>query len=178
MRKTVITLSIFALITSSCGQRESDYLLKYDDDSCLCFGYTNRKGDIVIKPQYHYATDTLRTIATVIDTTWRLYMIDRNGKEIEGLIPFCYADFLPDNELPGEGLFRFVENGKMGFADMTGKKVIAAQFDFVTPFHDGFATYFMGGGWTPIDDNKEYHEWTGEYEQGYINRTGERVKQN
>ena len=175
MKKTIIIFSVLALTTSVFSQQESDYLLKYDNDSCLCFGYKNRKGEIVIPAQYNYATDTLRTIATAIDTVWRLYMIDRNGKEIEGLIPFCYADFTPDNELPSEGLFRFIENGKMGFADLTGKKIITAQFDFVAPFREGLAVYFMGGGWTPVDGSTEFQQWTGEYERGYINHAGERV---
>jgi len=126
MRKTVITLSILALILYSCVQRasKSDYLLRYMDEPREIYGYKNPDGEIVIQAQYHYAQDTLRHIATVIDTLWQLHMINRNGNEIEGLVPFCYADFTPDNEVPSEGLFRFIENGKMGFADLTGKKII------------------------------------------------------
>jgi hypothetical protein len=178
MRKIVIMLSVFVVILNSFAQNnvKSDYLLRYYPcDTCEYSGYKNISGEVVIEAKYHYATDTLHTIATVIDTLWRLYMIDRNGNEIEGLIPFCYSDFTPDNEVPSEGMFRFIENKKMGFADLTGKKIIAAQFDFVTPFSEGIATYFMGGGWTPIDERNEYHNWTGEYERGYIDRSGKKV---
>jgi hypothetical protein len=152
-------------------------LLLYEDDSCHCFGFKNRNGEIAIHAQYHYAPDTLRTIATVIDTTWRLHMIDRRGKEIQGLIPFCYADFLPDNEVPAEGLFRFVENEKMGFADLKGRKVIPAKFDFVFPFDNGAAEYHIGGH-REYAPNGEIWTWTGSDETGYINKKGKIIKDN
>jgi hypothetical protein len=40
-----------------------------------------------------------------------------------------------------EGLHRFLENGKMGFANQKGQKVIPAQFDFVFPFENGKAKF-------------------------------------
>ena len=43
-----------------------------------------------------------------------------------------------------EGLSRFVEKGKVGFVNRQGKKVIPAQFDFVSQFSLGTATYCMG----------------------------------
>jgi len=110
-----------------------------------------------------------------MDTTWRLHIIDRNGKEIKGLIPFCYADFTPDNELPSEGLFRFVENGKMGFADLKGRKLIAARFDFVMPFENGAAEYHIGGHREYTPDG-ELWTWTGSVDIGYINKKGKIIK--
>ncbi len=40
-----------------------------------------------------------------------------------------------------DGLHRFIENGKMGFANKKGQKVIPAQFDFVFPFEKGKAKF-------------------------------------
>ncbi|MFT4094143.1 MAG: WG repeat-containing protein [Niabella sp.] len=44
-----------------------------------------------------------------------------------------------------EGLFRFVENGKIGFANPDGLKIIDAKYDFATPFSNGIAEYYIGG---------------------------------
>ncbi|MFO1471223.1 MAG: WG repeat-containing protein [Turneriella sp.] len=57
-----------------------------------------------------------------------------------------YRPFIFDNgpDYVQEGLLRFVENGKMGFANEAGKKVIPAQFDFVYPFEKGRARFCNG----------------------------------
>jgi ankyrin repeat protein len=54
MKKTVIILLLLALTASLFSQRKSDYLLAYNDDSCLCFGYKNRKGEIIIPAQFDF----------------------------------------------------------------------------------------------------------------------------
>jgi len=111
--------------------------------------------------------------------------INKNDQII--LVPFIYdngPDYLQ------EGLFRFLESNKMGFADSTGKKQIPAQFDFVTPFSDGYALYFIGGekiyqnGKTEaqilaaVEDLGDLHwSWGGDIiEKGYINKKGRRFK--
>ncbi len=43
-----------------------------------------------------------------------------------------------------EGLFRFLQNGKMGFADESGKIRIPAIYDWVEPFHNGKASICEG----------------------------------
>lgn len=57
-----------------------------------------------------------------------------------------YKPFIYDNgpDYVSEGLLRFVENGKMGFVNEAGKKVIKAQFDFVYPFEKGTARFCNG----------------------------------
>lgn len=57
-----------------------------------------------------------------------------------------YRPFIFDNgpDYVQEGLLRFVENGKMGFVNEAGKKVIPAQFDFVYPFEKGRARFCNG----------------------------------
>ena len=166
MKKAIIIFSLLLLLVSNCAQQKDNYLLAYDDEDCRCFGYKNRKGEIVIPAKYFFADDTLRTTAFVCDDKgWKL--IDR--KENTLLIPFIY-DNGPDYIV--EGVFRFVENGKMGFATHEGKIVIPAQFDFVTPFENGIAEYHIGGHREPIG---EHWYWTGSKEIGHINLAGERV---
>jgi hypothetical protein len=168
MKKTAIILSILALTVSVFAQQENDYLLKYDDDDCLCFGYKNEKGEIVIPAKYFAAEDTLHTTAFVYeDKDWKL--IDRNENTL--LFPFIY-DNGPDYIV--EGVFRFVENEKMGFATHEGKIVIPARFDFVMPFENGIAEYHIGGYREYLPDGEHWY-WTGSKETGYINCAGERV---
>lgn len=70
------------------------------------------------------------------------YVYDRKGN-------FLYRPFLYDNgaDYFSEGLTRFVKNGKIGFADRSGKTVIAAEHDFVSPFNYGYASFCDGCSW-------------------------------
>ncbi|HEX2532168.1 MAG TPA: WG repeat-containing protein [Chitinophagaceae bacterium] len=43
-----------------------------------------------------------------------------------------------------EGLLRFVEGEKIGFADRTGRKVIPARFDYAMPFEYGLSFFCAG----------------------------------
>lgn len=100
--------------------------------------------------------------------------------------PFIY-DNGPD--YVEEGLFRYVENHKMGFADLNGQKIIQAKYSFVYPFKDGVAKYFIGGeevfenGKTRTEMLKEggtsemHWTWGGNItETGYLNRYGQNFK--
>jgi hypothetical protein len=51
-------------------------------------------------------------------------------------------------------LFRFVQDGKYGYIDKTGKIVIKPQFDFAESFSEGLAWVSISG------------------KDGYINKTG------
>lgn len=68
---------------------------------------------------------------------WKTY--DRNGSFLYE--PYTF-EFAPDRI--SEGLSRFVENGKIGFVDRHGKKIIPAQFESVGEFNLGVATYCSG----------------------------------
>jgi hypothetical protein len=57
------------------------------------------------------------------------YMLHKSGKI---LVKSYYFDNGADYF--EQGLSRFVENGKVGFIDKTGKKVIPANFDWARPF--------------------------------------------
>ena len=65
---------------------------------------------------------------------------DRQGR-------FLYHPMAYDNgpDYWSEGLRRFVEQGKVGFVNGAGSKVIAAQWDFAAPFEYGYAQVFAGG---------------------------------
>ncbi|MBN8220198.1 MAG: WG repeat-containing protein [Spirochaetes bacterium] len=94
--------------------------------------------------------------------------IDKNKK-------LLYTPFIFDNgpDYVKEGLLRFVENGKMGFVNEGGKKVIPAQFDFVFPFEGGTARFCNGCKSVSDGEHKMMDEKTGTW--GKINKSGKKL---
>lgn len=86
-----------------------------------------------------------------------------------------YQPFIFDNgpDYVQEGLLRFVENGKMGFVNEAGKKVIAAEFDFVFPFAGGTARFCNGCKTIEDGEHKTMDEKTGTW--GKIDKTGKKL---
>ena len=83
-----------------------------------------------------------------------------------------YKPFIYDNgpDYVQEGLLRFVENGKMGFVNEAGKKVIKAQFDFVFPFEKGRARFCNGCQKIQDGEHSMLDEKTGKW--GNVTRKG------
>jgi hypothetical protein len=123
-------------------------------------------------------------MAIVLNSEMEFIGIDRNDSLI--LKPYMYdngPDYLE------EGLFRFVENNKIGFANENGEKIIVAKYDFATPFENGLSEYYIGGekiylnGETEkeiieksgIDGLADKHwTWGGNVtEVGYVNKLGQ-----
>jgi hypothetical protein len=157
------------------------YLKEYENDSIFCFrkktdeyivSYLDTTsgneliGQVVIKAKFpNVYTDTFYSMAIVnINLEW--VCIDKYERII--LKPFIY-DNGPD--YIQEGLFRFVENNKIGFANSDGRKIIMAKYDFATPFKNGISNYTKGGQ-REYDKGGEHWWWTGGYESGYINQDG------
>ncbi len=130
-----------------------------DPDSDL-WGYVTASGEVVIPPHYVLATEfTTKGIAAIVDEDGWAW-IDDQGTVL--LRPFIF-DNGPDDF--SEGLSRFVEKGKIGFFDTSGKVVIPARFTFANPFQDGCAAFcegcikvmygehyaYEGGAWGCID---------------------------
>jgi len=157
------------------GQKHDSYLIAFSDSSSgsQLYGYKNLKGQTTIPAKYHIIDrDTLYNFAMVISLTdgfgWRAI----NAKDSTILSPFIY-DSGPD--YISEGLFRFQEHGKMGFANSKGIKIIPAMYDFVTPFENGIAQFTLGGQ-KNYEIDKTHWSWGGGYFEGYINKTGEIFK--
>ena len=72
----------------------------------------------------------------------------------------------------GEGVFRIIENNKIGFADArTGKIVIPPQFDCAFPFENGTAKVSTD---CTSQMNGEHEIWESE-KWFYIDKTGKTV---
>jgi hypothetical protein len=153
----------------ACGQKSKDYLIAYVDATTgeELTGYKNTDGEIIIKSKYTNAPDTLFKMAIVLNSNSEFVCIDRSDKII--LKPFIYdngPDYLE------EGLFRFIENDKIGFANSDGQKIVKANYDFATPFKDGLSEYTLGGH-REYEKDGEHWSWTGSYETGFINKNGQ-----
>lgn len=191
--KKLILACICMMYLSACThtQKTSDYLIAFEDSTKGehgLYGYKTPDGKIVIEAQFPFVyTDTLYTTAMVGNESYTPIAIDRNGN-------FLLKPFIFDNgpDYLSEGLFRFEENGKMGFADKDCNIIIPAQFDFAGPFGQipeygkilgdkdgeiireemGLAEYYIGGYMEPVDD--EHWIWAGWKESGYVNKSGQR----
>lgn len=187
-----LAIIFLTFVVQSCGQTNSVtscYELFTDTLSGQeLYGY-KYNGKVQIEAKYISTySDSLCNMAIVLDREKGWLGVDKNNKTI--LIPYIYdngPDYVED------GLFRFVENEKLGFANLEGEKIIPAQFDFVTPFSNGYAQYFIGGeriyenGKTQkqIIDESGYGglidlhwSWGGNItETGYVNKRGQRLKE-
>lgn len=167
-RFLIFTVFSFHIIFS----QTRDFLLPYEgkiNDKEL-IGFKTKTGKVVITPQYQATvTDTMFNIAMVLkDNKW----IVINCKNEILLYPYI-IDNGPDYY--SEGLFRFVENNKIGFADSVGNKIIKAEFDFAKPFNNGLAEYF-NGGYREFDKKNEHSFWKGSKEKGFVNKNGQKFK--
>lgn len=157
----IITLPLWA-----CAQKSrADYLVAFQDVNGESCGYKNLKGEVIIPAGRYSAcfTDTLFYYAVVFEPEVGMVAIDRQGKRL-------YEVFLYDNgpDMPAEGLFRIMQQGKIGYANArTGQVVIPPQFDGAFPFENGVArvglqcqletdgehSTWKGGIWKQIDRN-------------------------
>ena len=167
----IATIIVLVFVMTSFGQTtKTNYLLAFRDSSSghALWGFKTQSGEIVIKPKYEYilGTDTLYNMAFVIlNYSW----VAINKQDSIILTPYIFDNGPDDLQ---DGLFRFVENGKIGFANETGQKIIPAQFCFVRPFSEGLAAFSLGGKMEKWDE--EHSTWNGGL-WGFINKKGQIV---
>ena len=166
----IILLLLFSGMTS-CGQRiqNNDYLVLFEDTLTNKNGYKNIKGDIVI-PTGKYVrcfTDTFRIYAFVVKSGG-FVAIDRQENVLYKVFSF---DNGPDEA--SEGLFRIMENNKIGFADsLTGKVIIKPQFNCAYPFENGIAMVSID---CKSQSDGEHSTWVSD-NWYYIDKTGRKVE--
>ncbi len=140
MKKISFCLLIIFLI-SSCITKKEHYLIKFYegeyDEIGVPSGYLNSKGDTIIPiGKYYYCyTDTIRNLGMVIEKeTSKIIGIDQNSNELYEIFKYDKGPDYIEN-----GLFRIIKNGKIGYADSSGKIIIKAQFNCAYPFNGEFA---------------------------------------
>lgn len=170
--KLLSVILFFLLLTnhySFCQPKSGqNFLLLVADSTTGRYGYIDQSGKMVISPgKYSIAyTDTFRTHAIVLKSGEGIVAINRSEQVLYHVYPF---DNGPD--YPEEGLYRIIENGKIGYADLRGKIVIAPQFICAYPFHGGKAKVS-----TNCTSHKqgEHSYWESE-EWFYIDRQGKQL---
>ena len=157
---------IFFGCASPDSKQENSASLTQVNDTLYSFsmagkkGFKNTKGSVVIQPVYEdVLTDTFKNkIAFVLDTNF--WAIDKRGRRV-------VRPFIIDNgpDYIQEGLFRYVQNKKIGYVNADGEVKIKARFDGAFPFHNNRAAvcikckeitsgevhYWQGGKWGYVD---------------------------
>lgn len=142
MIKTRLIFILMLTHAFAFGQSRRDYLISFSDTTSgeELFGFKAKNGNIIIEPKYEITgTDRMYSIAFV---TKNFRWVAINRKDSILLSPYIY-DNGPDDLR--EGLFRFEEKGKIGFANEKGQKIIKARFDYVFYFINGLALFNVGG---------------------------------
>ena len=171
-----LTLLTFIIIISSCDKplatKNNQILIAFEDSLKVGFwGFKDTSGQIIIPAEYSSVfEDSFSNDITFVVKKADGEQDDKNGIiTIDRQNKFVLKPFIFDNgpDYLQEGVFRFVENGKMGFADKNGKKVIPAKYTFVDAFQEGFAAFcegckkenmgehwrMVGGKWGFMDKN-------------------------
>jgi ankyrin repeat protein len=125
------------------------------------WGYINKKGKIVIKPQFRYAGSFFEGLAQAKTMDEKYGFIDKTGKFVIKPQFSSASDFsegLAPVGLPKEK----ITTGKYGYIDKTGKFVIKPRFWTAGTFKEGMAYVEMG-------ERAKKKKW------GYVDRTGKIV---
>lgn len=130
------------------------------------WGYRSADGSVLIEPTFHIATPfgPEGSAAVAMDEGWAI--IDRAGNVL--VRPFI-VDNWPD--VHRDGLARFVEDGRIGFFDRAGRKVVPATFDAAHPYSEELAAVCVG---CVEATQGEHIFWTGG-RWGYVDLSGELV---
>src|SRR5258706_9842498 len=97
------------------------------------WGYINRKGDVVVEPQFQMAGPFFEGMAEIIEN-FKVGFIDVTGRVVikPQFEPAMFRSFR-------EGLAHVQVAGKWGYIDKTGTFVIKPQFDDAYSFFEGLA---------------------------------------
>lgn len=156
---------------SSYGQtnKKNDYLISFENKDG--YGYKNKKGKIII-PSGKYSmcfSHIFKTYAFVAKEGFSSGIVAIDRKENVLYEVFNY-DSGPD--YTSNGLFRIVENKKIGYASAaTGKVVIKPQFNCAWPFKNGVAEVSTE---CTVQSEGEHSSWISDHWY-YIDKTGKKV---
>ncbi len=177
MRNIIILVMLFCFVSVSAQNKYFTENRNHID----YVGVKDAKGKVIIPAEMQNVSE-IKNGETVTDKLLSFFGCPKNiqpEKEAWGCVfdrkgNYLYQAFAFDNgaDYRVEGYQRIVKNGKIGFANRNGEIVIQPQFDFVTPFHYGYAQYCNGCRWENID--KEHRIVVGG-QRGVINFRGEKI---
>lgn len=107
------------------------------------WGYRDRKGNVVIQPDYDDAFEFSEDLACV-ERDGKLGYIDKKGDVV--------IDFKFDSATSfSDGLASVTVGEKSGYIDKHGEEAVSLRFDVATPFEDGRAIVREDGRWGVLD---------------------------
>lgn len=147
------------------------------------YGYINKTGKLVVKPQFGEAKNFLQGLAAVkIDDKWGY--TNKTGKLV---IKPAFSDAYSFSE----GLAAVKLDNKWGYIDKTGKMLITPQFIETYGFSEGLAAVKIDSSWGYIDKTgkvvispqfREAYSFSEgsavvniDYKWGYIDKTGKQI---
>ncbi len=170
--KNILHISLLIFSVSTYGQhslsKDSDYLYRiWDTVPIDRYGYVDSNGDTVIPfDKYEMCfTDTIKQFGIVFKSKEGFIGIDKQENMLFEIFPY---DNGPD--IPSDGLFRIIRNGKIGYANTIGQIIIGTQFDCAFPFKNGYAK--VSNDCKEIKEG-EHTRWSGDW--FYIDRLGNRI---
>ena len=161
MKTNIIITTLLLFISMNIyAQDDKLYIYYYPnfEDVDATLGYVDSSGKVVIpagKYPYIFTAEFDKIAFVLLKDRKGVYAIDRNEKI---LFQVCSYEIGPD--IISNGLFRIIENGKIGFANMDGQIIIKPQFNFIFPFQkNDFAIFCEKGTWIKV--HEEYTKFSG-----------------
>ncbi|MFA7327305.1 MAG: WG repeat-containing protein [Candidatus Kapaibacterium sp.] len=166
-----ITPRIYSDITSDNDTLYSFLEGKFEYGSPC--GYLNGNGDTIIQNGTFEKcfTDTFTTFAFVYDKALYGNGIVAINRDKEVIFDVYLFDNGPDYF--SDGLFRILRNGKIGYADISGKVIINAEYECAFPFENGIAK--VAYKCEPIHVDDEHSTWESE-NWLFIDKSGKIIK--
>jgi len=151
----ILITILISVVLSSCGSQPDNPWILFEDENGK-MGYVDLDGDTTIatgKYQQCY-TDTFNTYCIVYKETEGLVAINRDEEVLFNVFPY---DNGPD--YPSDGLFRIVQDDKIGYADLKGKIVIEPQYPCAYPFENGKSKVSLD---CSLESEGEHSRWVSE----------------
>ncbi len=167
---TLLLTCLIAIGLDSCRPKTlpARLILKRDSVTSL-YAYYDDNGHKILGDYYAAYTDTITEYGIVADPDFVL--IDKTGKHIFKIFTF---DNGPD--YTSEGIYRIVDDGKIGYVDsLTSKVIIRPKFDCAYPFENGKAKVSLKGKKVKAFPEDEHWTWESD-EWFYVDKTGKIVK--
>ncbi len=156
MHLLALALLLLVSFTSCSVPQRSCKLARFKDEATYQWGFKTKDGHVHIPAHYRMVSPfTSYCLADVWSQDGKWYRINQRG---EVVLQAYVVDNGPDDYI--EGLARFIEEGRIGFSNPQGKKIIPALFDHAEPFFKGVAVVSVGCKIVPIKGS-EYHECRG-----------------
>lgn len=150
MLSTLLVLTSFSEYGTTCQAQETElYPIRVNGKE----GYIDATGQVVIKPQFDYASYFYEGLASVV-IDGKFGFINKSGKFVISPQFDVAKDFSEGLAIIWKG-HEISSNKNIGYIDKTGKIVISPQFDWANNFSEGLAAVRVGdydnGKWGFID---------------------------